>query len=181
MPCHPECCLHSDMMIWHKAQPTCNGRILQDNTRASPGITVAVRCAIPMRDWAAHPLITLQLLTEPPVTADAINPAGSLSLFKGPWGVLLLLFRHEGALLVCFPKLLVFSGIFVKAWKTWSFRDTHMPGLFLAPNHMSWHGSTVSTLNLSSIHSLSPSLAWPTAQPGKYTWILQKWLDNSLA
>lgn len=151
---HPECCLHSDMTIQHKALPTCSGRILQDNTTASPRITAAVRCVIPMRDQAAHPLITLQLLAEPPVAADAINPAGSLSLSNEPWGALLLLFRHGGALLVCFPKLLVFSGVFVKAWKTWSLRGTHVPGLFSAPNHVSWHCSTVSTLNPSSVCSL---------------------------
>lgn len=143
MPCHPECCLHSDMMIRHKALPTCNGRILQDNTRASPRITAAVRCAIPMRDWAAHPLITLQLLAEPPVTADAINPAGSLSLFNEPWGVLLLLFRQGGALLVCFSKLLVFSGVFVKSMKDSIFQGyTHARFVLGSKSHeLTWQHS----------------------------------------
>lgn len=55
-------------------------------------MAAAVRCAIPMRDQAAYPLVTLNLLAVPPVAADAVNPAGSLSpcnetqgFFLGGW------------------------------------------------------------------------------------------------
>lgn len=51
-------------------------------------MAAAVRCAIPMRDQAAYPLVTLNLLAVPPVAADAVNPAGSLSLCNEPQGFL---------------------------------------------------------------------------------------------